>query len=257
MALSGTGSRDSPSTLVVAPDSDAERPVARRLAQTLGVACDERGRAAAPLRLVVADHHLELIDADTGARLRVCHSAAELRRFRAGGPGGDPLRRAAGPLPRRVADATAGLGRDAVHLAALGYVVIAIERNRVASALAEDGLRRAREEQLLPEDNPQWHCGDARALLPALDPAPDTIYLDPMFPPKRKKSAAARKEMRLLRLLGADGEDAAALFAVACACARERVVVKRPLDAEPLAPAPTAVYRGKLVRYDVYRVRPT
>jgi 16S rRNA (guanine1516-N2)-methyltransferase len=250
MALPDDQGRARIAVSVVAAGS-SER--ARALARALGLPYDDTDRLAAPLRLVLADDGLALHDADSGARLRVSYAAAALRRLRAGGPGGDPLRRAIGPLPRRVADATAGLGRDAVHLAALGYEVAAIERDRIASALVEDGLRRARAARLLPEDNPRWRCGDARALLPALDPAPDTVYLDPMFPPKRKKSAAARKEMRLLRLLGAHEEDAAALFAVACACARERVVVKRPLAAEPLAPHPTAVYRGKLVRYDVYR----
>lgn len=240
------------SLVVVAATPDAGAP-ARALARSLGLPYDESPEPAAPLRLIQTDTRLELYDAETGARLTVAFTPAELRRFRSGGSGGDPLRRAAGPAPRRLADATAGLGRDAVHLAALGYTVTAIERNPVAGALVRDGLRRARADGLLPEDNPVWHLGDARTLLPALDPPPDTVYLDPMFPAKRKQSAAVRKEMRLLRLLGAADDDAAALLATALACARERVVVKRPLAAAPLVAAPAAAYRGKLVRYDVYR----
>lgn len=254
MALSGIDA-PVPAGVVVIAASGSARAAARALAAYLGLPCDESGDPAAPLRLIQGDSQLELYDAETGARLAVTFTAAELRRYRAGGAGGDPLRRACGPAPRPLADATAGLGGDAVHLAALGYAVTAIERSPIAGALARDGLRRARAADLLPANNPAWLCGDARELLSGLDPAPATVYLDPMFPPKRKKSAAVRKEMRLLRLLGADDEEAGALFAAARACARERVVVKRPLDAEPLAPAPSAVYRGKLVRYDVYRVR--
>jgi 16S rRNA (guanine1516-N2)-methyltransferase len=96
--------------------------------------------------------------------------------------------------------------------------------------------------------------GDARAILPTLDPAPDVIYLDPMFPPKRRRSAAVSKELRLLRLLAGEDSDAHELFEVARRVARQRVVVKRPDHALPLAPRPTVSYGGKLVRYDVYRV---
>lgn len=252
MALPGTRSPERAAVVVVAR-ADSARADAQALAQSLGLPYEERRQASTPLRLILDDARLELYDADTGARLSVAFQAEALRRFRAGGAGGDPLRRAVGPAPRRIADATAGLGGDAVHLAALGYLVTAMERNPIASALARDGLRRARASGLLPDDNPAWLCGDARELLTALDPAPDTVYLDPMFPPKRKKSAAARKEMRLLRLLGASEEDSAGLFAAAHGCARDRVVVKRPLDAEALAPGAVASYRGKLVRYDVYR----
>lgn len=253
MALSRMGA-PVPAGIVVLAASDSARTLARALASALGLPCDDSPRPGARLRLIQHDSRLELHDAETGAHLAVTYGAAELRRYRGAGKGGDPLRRASGPAPRRVADATAGFGADAVHLAALGYAVVAIERSPIAGALARDGLRRARAQGLLPDDNPAWLEGDARALLPALDPPPDTVYLDPMFPPKRKKSAAVRKEMQLLRLLGAGADNAAALFATAQACARDRVVVKRPLDAEPLAPGPSAVYRGKLVRYDVYRV---
>jgi 16S rRNA (guanine1516-N2)-methyltransferase len=73
-----------------------------------------------------------------------------------------------------------------------------------------------------------------------------------MFPTKRKKSAAVRKEMRLLRELVGDDLDAIELFGVARAVAGGRVVVKRANDAPPLAPDPDASIGGKLVRYDIY-----
>lgn len=205
-----------------------------------------------PLQLVQTEAHLELRDGPTGACLWVEFTPADVRAYR-GGRGPDPLRRAIGPGPRTIVDATAGLGYDAVHLAVLGYRVTAIERNVVVGALACDGLARARGQALIPPDNPTWQSGDTRTLLPTFRPPPDTVYLDPMYPPKRKKSAAVRKEMRLLRLLVADDDDAAELLAVARACAADRVVVKRPLDAPALAPGVTAAYAGKLVRYDVYR----
>lgn len=237
--------------IVVTCSSAATRPAAQSLARALQLAFHDSPPPAVGLRLVQTETGLELHDAVTGARLCVEYTAAELRRYR-GGTGRDPLRRAIGPGVLHVVDATGGLGRDSVHLAALGYDVTAIERQPIVSALAGDGLRRARASGLLAADNPRWCAGDARTILPMLDPAPATVYLDPMFPPKRKKSAAVRKEMRLLRLLAGD-DDGVELLAVARRCARDRVVVKRPIDAPPVAPATIATYRGKLIRYDVYR----
>lgn len=240
--------------VVVAASSPHVRPAALALAKSLHLRFDD-GNASADLRLVQTETALELHECSSGARLCVRFTGSELRRYRAGGAGGDPLRRAVGGGARHVADATAGLGGDAVHLAALGYQVTAIERHPVVSALTEDALKRARAERLLA-DNPAWHTGDARAILPQLSPAPATIYLDPMFPAKRKKSAAVRKEMRLLRLLVEEHEDAADLLRVARQIATDRVVVKRPIDAAPLASGSSASYRGKLIRYDVYRTAP-
>jgi 16S rRNA (guanine1516-N2)-methyltransferase len=242
-----------PYTVTVTSASVAARPAAERLAGSLGLAFHERPPADADLHLLQTEQRLELHDPASGARLWVEFTRAEIQRYRAGGAGGDPLRRAVGPGRRYVADASGGLGRDAVHLAALGYDVTAIERNAVVAALACDGLARARSQGLLAADNPRWYTGDGRTLLATLDPRPATVYLDPMFPPKRKKSAAVRKEMRLLRLLAGEDGDVLELFAAARRAAAERVVVKRPLEAAPIVPAPSAVYRGKLVRYDVYR----
>lgn len=237
--------------VVVVASSPSCRPAARALARSLNLPFDDTD-APAGLRLVQTNTRLELHDASSGARLYIHFTDAELRRYRAGGTGGDPFRRAIGPVGRHVVDATAGLGGDAVHLAALGYHVTAIERHPVVSALAEDALRRARAEHLLT-DRPTWRTGDACVILPQLRPAPATIYLDPMFPPKRKKSAAVRKEMHLLRLLVGEREDAEDLLNVARQVATDRVVVKRPVDADPIAAGSSASYKGKLIRYDVYR----
>lgn len=246
-----TPSATTSSPVVVMASSPRSRAAALALARSLNLPYVDAQSAAPGLRLIQTDVRLELHDPRSGARLCVEFTQAELRRYRAGGAGGDPFRRAIGHRDRHVVDATAGLGGDAVHLAALGYRVTGIERHAIVSRLTEDGLRRARAEHLLT-DNPHWRTGDARVLLPELDPAPSTVYLDPMFPPKRKKSAAVRKEMHLLRLLIGEQEDGMELLRVARHVATDRVVVKRPIDAAPLA-RPSASYAGKLIRYDVYR----
>jgi 16S rRNA (guanine1516-N2)-methyltransferase len=94
--------------------------------------------------------------------------------------------------------------------------------------------------------------GNAIELLANLSEPPDCIYLDPMFPPKRKQSAATRKSMAVLRDILGDDTDRLALFEAAFAAAGRRVVVKSPDYAEPLGGKPTESIQGKLLRYDVY-----
>jgi 16S rRNA (guanine1516-N2)-methyltransferase len=155
-----------------------------------------------------------------------------------------------------VVDATAGLGRDASVLAALGCRVTAVERDRVLFALLEDGLRRA-----AGDPQPALRalaariralCADARDVLAAQ--RPDVAFLDPMFPP-RTKSARVKKDLQLFQELLGPQDDGGELLSAALAAARERVVVKRPLHAPPLAARPDRTIAGTRVRFDVYLVR--
>ena len=82
--------------------------------------------------------------------------------------------------------------------------------------------------------------------------APDVVYLDPMYPPK-KKSALVKKEMRICRMLVGEDEDAGELLEIARRVARRRVVVKRLRHAPPLKANAAAEYVGRTVRYDVYQ----
>jgi 16S rRNA (guanine1516-N2)-methyltransferase len=95
---------------------------------------------------------------------------------------------------------------------------------------------------------------DAKALLwdVPVEEAPDVVYLDPMFGPRKSKTALSKKEMRILgRLIGND-PDAGDLFEAATRAARQRVVVKRRSGAPPLVPQPHTCYSGKIARFDLY-----
>ncbi len=156
-----------------------------------------------------------------------------------------------------VVDATAGLGRDAFLLAALGCSVIAVERSPVLGALIRDGLERAANSGdaslATVVERIKLVIQDAREVLAGMSEAaaPDVVYIDPMYPPTRK-SALAKKEMRALRRIVGDDPDAGELLEIARRVARKRVVVKRRRRGPPLAPEPAIQYRGKQVRYDVY-----
>ncbi|ABI57582.1 class I SAM-dependent methyltransferase [Alkalilimnicola ehrlichii MLHE-1] len=159
----------------------------------------------------------------------------------------------------RIVDATAGLGRDAMVLAALGARVTLIERHPVIAALLADGLRRARRSH--PELAARLHLVEADSLqwLAELTPAerPEVICLDPMYPAGSTRGAV-RKDLQALRELpdwpGLAPVDEVALLALARASATARVVVKRPGRAAPLAgKAPDWQLPGRSTRFDVYR----
>jgi len=166
------------------------------------------------------------------------------------------LARSGGQMPR-VCDATAGLGGDTWLLAAWGCEVIALERSEVIFALLADGLERARATAPTICDRIRLVQGDAMEIFANWSErdcgaTPDVVFLDPMFPPKKKKAALERKEMRALRTVVGEDADASALLSAALELARRRVVVKRPLHAESLVLHPTVSQKGKSMRYDVY-----
>ncbi|MGQ5287894.1 16S rRNA (guanine(1516)-N(2))-methyltransferase RsmJ [Pectobacterium actinidiae] len=186
----------------------------------------------------------------------VAGTMAHRRRF--GGGRGEAVAKAVGIkkdyLPD-VVDATAGLGRDAFVLTALGCHVRMVERNPVVAALLDDGLRRGYQDaeigSWLRERLTLLHASSLTALRD-ITPPPDVVYLDPMFPHKQK-SALVKKEMRVFQsLVGAD-DDADALLEPARALAKKRVVVKRPDYAPPLAGIPAqSMLETKSHRFDFY-----
>jgi 16S rRNA (guanine1516-N2)-methyltransferase len=138
-----------------------------------------------------------------------------------------------------------------------------MERSPVAFALLQDGLARARrfaEEQdaelamiltrmqLLPGDSIHYLHEQIAAVA-------DVIYLDPMFP-ERRKAAAVKKEMQAFHSVVGEDVDAQALLSAALAKARYRVAVKRPRHAPPVEGAAVShTLEGKSSRYDVYALR--
>lgn len=246
---------------VVTPPEDAgSRDLARRLGLPMARPGTE-GRF--DLVLEYAGDRLRIRPTAAGAHGPVSvdfTSARATARRRGADRRGERIARAVG-LPkgvRRVVDATAGLGRDAFVLTALGAEVIALERSPVIGALLEDGIRRASqapEVASIVSTRLRLVIADARDWLGSLAETdrPEVVVLDPMFPP-RKKSARVKKEMQLFQALLGFEPDAEALFESAIKAALRRVVVKRPAHAPPLAPDPTVVYKGRDTRFEVYLV---
>lgn len=151
-------------------------------------------------------------------------------------------------------DATAGFGQDSLLLAAAGFSVKLYEKNPVIAALLEDALNRAKECPEIKEAAGRMELAgtDSIEAMKALNKAPDVIYLDPMFP-KRKKSALIKKKFQLLQQLETPCENEIELFEAALAAQPHKIVVKRPAKGAYLADRrPSYSLAGKAVRYDVF-----
>jgi 16S rRNA (guanine1516-N2)-methyltransferase len=248
--------------LVLESDDSSRAALARELSSRLDAplvhadqVSDEREGA---LRLVVRDDAIELREASMKPRrgMTIDFASLDLRTGSGGLSRKQPIARAFGEKVNTIIDATAGTGQDAALLAALGYQVTAIERSAVLFEMLDDAFTRAMRDATFARaigDRLRFVHGDAREMLPELA-APDAVYVDPMFPPKKRASALPRKEIQLLRRLVGDDDDAAELFDMAKRTARKRVVVKRPSHAPPLGREPSLTFQGKLVRYDVYLI---
>lgn len=156
----------------------------------------------------------------------------------------------------QVLDATAGLGSDSFILAQLGCPITLLERSPITFLLLQDALKRAL-------DHPKFRSLSIKLIkiealtylnqiISNLHSFPEVIYLDPMYP-HSSKSALAKKEMRFLRHLVGDDNDAPNLLKLAILCAKQRVVVKRPRLSSYLASIkPHHSILGKQHRFDVY-----
>ncbi len=165
------------------------------------------------------------------------------------------LAQALGRKTKTIIDATTGWGQDSLHIFRMGYDLRCIERSPVMIELLNDGFKRLSKLDWVTNLSltlPDLIYGNANEILLTLNHKPEVIYIDPMFPAKRKKSALAKKSMTVLRDLLGNDEDKEQLFSSAFDAATKRVVVKSPGYAEPLAGKPSESFSGKLLRYDVY-----
>lgn len=233
--------------MVASYASPADAPDARAWAAALGVRCVDAGRTpGVDLSLVMDGGVLSLHD-HRGRGLKPLSIELDAP---ASPSKKQPLGRAVGRRTRSVVDATAGWGDDAGRLAAMGYSVTMLERNPIMAALLRNAVDRAAGRS--GGARLQMIECDAVEYLGARADAWDCVYLDPMFPPKRRTSTLAKRPLRLLRELAGDDPDSDRMFEAAMRAAGKRVVVKRPDHAAPLFGKPAETVTGKLVRYDVY-----
>ena len=164
---------------------------------------------------------------------------------------------ALGKKTRHIIDATGGWGGDTLLMCTQGYQVTVLERNPVMALMLKDAMTRLSQSKWAIDNQvsmPNVIQGDSTIFFAGnkLEESVDCIYLDPMFPPKKKKTAAVNKQMQLLQWMVGQDIDAAQLVENALSAEAPRIVVKRPDYAEPLFRTPSTQFSSKLVHYDVY-----
>ena len=150
-------------------------------------------------------------------------------------------------------DAAAGMGEDALLLAAAGYTVYLFERDPVIAALLRDTIRRAEQDPRFKEIVGRMHLteGDSIELMATIPKQPELVYLDPMFP-ARRKSGLINKKLQLIQKLEQPCAQEEELLATAMAMHPKKIVIKRPLHSPFLADKkPSYTVKGKAIRYDV------
>ncbi|WP_018867020.1 MULTISPECIES: class I SAM-dependent methyltransferase [unclassified Thioalkalivibrio] len=242
-------------TVRAAPGYDSAADALRKALEARGY----RHGGAARLVLETGDHGLQLIREDVQPALRLHLDFAAGRqgyRLAHAGHQREGLMRAFGKLPRdgHVLDASAGLGRDTLLLAAHGFRVTAWERHPVVYRLLADALARAATHPDLAPVIQRITLLEGVADPTAVSPPAMAAVFDPMFP-ERAKRAAVKKDMQLIQALMADtaDPDGEQTLAALRGHVERRVIVKRPLHAPALGPdAPQASVKGKSVRFDLY-----
>ena len=246
------------STVAVSYSVLEKKAEAQQLADSLSLPCVDQIDTTFSVYLLVTPIGWQLQvsgDDAPGAVMVDFVEGALAHRLRFGGGRRQLIGRAVGMTPKKtlkVLDVTAGLGRDGYLLASLGADVTMVERSPIIAALLQDGLRRAKSQ--MTQFNLDFVVMDSQRYMEQLAPAdyPDIVYLDPMFPPL-KKSAAVKKEMRVLKLIVDEPDNAVTLLALAKKIAKKRVVVKRHRHMATLDGADAdLVFSGKSSRYDVY-----
>ena len=221
------------------------------------------------MQLFIHDDLIELHDKQLNTSISIDFlSGAMAHRHQFGGGRGQAIAKAVGLKSGNtptILDTTAGLAGDAFVLATLGCPVTMIERSPALFLLIEDALQRAALNEAFSAIIEQGFIvinDDAndyiKQQLSAENTPPDVIYIDPMYP-HRKKSALVKKDMQILQRLHAEdaGNSAGAgsLLGNALKFAKKRVVVKRPLHAETLTEIkPNTCIKSKKTRYDIYTI---
>jgi len=154
----------------------------------------------------------------------------------------------------KVLDAMAGFGVDAMVMLGLGCQVQLIERSVIMCVLLHDTLDRFKLTHHIGDTS--LDCGDVVAFLGALSGPPqfDVIYLDPMFPQRKKNALPNRRAQLLSRLVTRTESEQSVIHLVELSRqhAGMRVVLKRRRT-DPVALKPDWQISARSVRYDVYR----
>ena len=255
-------------SIAISYSSEKLKESAINFSKNNGYLCDHIEQITTPIYMNYSDDFVELCDKEKNTRIHIDFLSGDLaHRQQFGGGRGQSIAKAIGLKqgmpPPSVIDATAGLAKDAYVLACLGCSMTLLERSPIIVELIKDAIRRAEDDEGFKSILKTGFSVIAESSIDYLKELeksedrkrPEVIYLDPMYP-HRKKSASVKKNMQILQKLLGQDLDTHELLNIALKTATKRVVVKRPKGAENLTDiSPTYTVESKKTRYDVYIIQ--
>ena len=153
--------------------------------------------------------------------------------------------------PLNILDCTAGMLQDALLFLSLGHQVTALEQSKILFYLLQDGISRSEDQSIfLKLDLIHANACSYAALAKNFD----VIYFDPMYPPSKKNALSSGQLEYISKILEVESlaNNASKDFEVLQLIPARKMVVKRPIKAEPFSYQTNYQVSGKTTRFDVY-----
>ena len=150
-----------------------------------------------------------------------------------------------------ILDCTAGMLQDTLLFLSLGHQVTALEQSKILFHLLQDGISRSEDQNIfikldLIHANACSYAAQAKNF--------DVIYFDPMYPPSKKNALSSGQLEYISKILEVESleNNATKDFEVLQLIPARKMVVKRPIKAEPFSFQTNYQVSGKTTRFDIY-----
>jgi 16S rRNA (guanine1516-N2)-methyltransferase len=153
--------------------------------------------------------------------------------------------------PLNILDCTAGMLQDTLLFLSLGHNVTALEQSKILFYLLQDALKRS-DDQSIFEKLDLIHTDACSYAAQAKNF--DVVYFDPMYPSTKKSALSSGQLEYVEKVLEVESvsNNAAKEFEVLQSIPKKKLIVKRPIKAEPFSQELNYQVFGKTTRFDVY-----
>ena len=153
--------------------------------------------------------------------------------------------------PLSILDCTAGMLQDTLLFLSLGHKVTALEQSKILFYLLQDAIIRSDDQSIFKKLD-LLHANACSYTTHAKNF--DVIYFDPMYPPSKKNALSSGQLEYISKILEIESleNNATKDFEVLQLIPARKMVVKRPIKAEPFSLQTNYQVSGKTTRFDVY-----
>ena len=153
--------------------------------------------------------------------------------------------------PLSILDCTAGMLQDTLLFLSLGHKVTAVEQSKILFYLLNDAINRSNDKIIfkaltLINANACSYISKGQKF--------DVIYFDPMYPTSKKNALGSGQLEYLARILAIESieNDSTQDFERLSSMPIKKMIVKRPIKAEPFSKKINYQVLGKTTRFDIY-----